>query len=32
VDINRKMLADMAVRDPAAFEQLAEVAKKSLQP
>jgi large subunit ribosomal protein L20 len=32
VDINRKMLADMAVRDPMAFEQLAEVAKKSLQP
>src|SRR3954454_11036371 len=30
VDINRKMLADMAVRDPAAFEQMAEVAKKAL--
>jgi len=32
VEINRKVLADLAVRDPAAFEQLAEVAKKSLQP
>src|SRR5256885_14560868 len=32
VEINRKILADLAVRDPAAFEQLAEVAKKSLQP
>jgi len=30
VDINRKVLADLAVRDPAAFEQLAEVAKKAL--
>jgi large subunit ribosomal protein L20 len=30
VDINRKVLADIAVRDPAAFEQLAEVAKKAL--
>ena len=30
VDINRKLLADLAVRDPAAFEQLAEVAKKAL--
>ena len=30
VDINRKMLADLAVRDPAAFGELAEVAKKSL--
>ena len=30
VEINRKILADLAVRDPAAFEQLAEVAKKAL--
>ena len=30
VEINRKMLADIAVRDPAAFSELAEVAKKSL--
>ena len=30
VEINRKVLADIAVRDPAAFEQLAEVAKKAL--
>jgi large subunit ribosomal protein L20 len=30
VEINRKMLADLAVRDPAAFSELAEVAKKSL--
>jgi large subunit ribosomal protein L20 len=30
VDINRKVLADLAVRDPAAFGELAEVAKKSL--
>ncbi|HEX9692082.1 MAG TPA: 50S ribosomal protein L20 [Gemmatimonadales bacterium] len=29
VDINRKMLADLAVRDPAAFGELAEVAKNS---
>jgi large subunit ribosomal protein L20 len=28
VEINRKMLADLAVRDPAAFAQLAEVAKQ----
>src|SRR5256886_15174456 len=27
VEINRKVLADLAVRDPAAFQQLAEVAK-----
>jgi large subunit ribosomal protein L20 len=27
VDVNRKLLADMAVRDEAAFAQLAEVAK-----
>jgi large subunit ribosomal protein L20 len=30
VEINRKILADLAVRDPAAFGELAEVAKKSL--
>jgi large subunit ribosomal protein L20 len=30
VEINRKLLADLAVRDPAAFGELAEVAKKSL--
>ena len=30
VEINRKVLADLAVRDPGAFEQLAEVAKKAL--
>jgi large subunit ribosomal protein L20 len=29
VEINRKMLADIAVHDPAAFSELAEVAKKS---
>ncbi len=27
VDLNRKVLADIAVRDPAAFTELAEVAK-----
>lgn len=30
VEMNRKMLADLAVSDPAAFQALAEVAKKSL--
>ena len=30
VEINRKLLADLAVRDPGAFQQLAEVAKKAL--
>ena len=30
VEINRKMLADLAVRDSVAFGELAEVAKKSL--
>ncbi len=30
VEINRKELADLAVHDPAAFGELAEVAKKSL--
>lgn len=29
VEINRKMLAELAVRDPAAFGELAEVAKAS---
>jgi len=30
VEINRKLLADLAVRDPGAFGALAEAAKKSL--
>ena len=30
VEVNRKVLADLAVRDPGAFEQLAEVAKQAL--
>jgi large subunit ribosomal protein L20 len=30
VDVDRKVLADLAVRDPAAFASLAEVAKKQL--
>jgi large subunit ribosomal protein L20 len=30
VEINRKVLADLAVRDPAAFAELTEVAKKAL--
>jgi large subunit ribosomal protein L20 len=30
VDINRKMLSEMAVNDPGAFRELAEVAKKKL--
>lgn len=29
VEINRKLLADLAVRDPSAFSQLAEVAKSA---
>ena len=29
VEINRKLLADLAVRDPVAFGELAEVAKKT---
>jgi large subunit ribosomal protein L20 len=29
VEVNRKVLADIAVRDPGAFTQLAEVAKKA---
>ncbi|MGH8945564.1 MAG: 50S ribosomal protein L20, partial [Acidimicrobiia bacterium] len=28
VDINRKMLADLAVNDPAAFARLVEVSKQ----
>jgi len=28
VEVNRKILADMAVRDPIAFSQLVEVAKE----
>ena len=30
IEVYRKMLADLAVHDPAAFGELAEVAKKSL--
>lgn len=30
VEVNRKMLADLAVRDSAAFGELAELAKKNL--
>ena len=30
VEVNRKMLADLAVRDPAAFGALAEVAKSNV--
>lgn len=30
-EINRKMLADLAVRDPKAFAEVAEVAKKALE-
>src|ERR1044072_1535293 len=30
VEVNRKILADLAVRDPQAFEKLAEAAKKAL--
>ncbi len=29
IEVNRKMLADLAIRDPAAFSELAEVAKQS---
>jgi len=32
IEIDRKVLADLAVRDQAAFGQLAEKAKASLQP
>ena len=31
VDINRKMLADLAIRDPEAFAHIAETAKDQLQ-
>jgi large subunit ribosomal protein L20 len=31
VEVDRKVLADIAVRDPAAFEQLVGVAKAGLQ-
>jgi len=31
VEINRKVLADLAVNDPATFTSLAEVAKRSLE-
>ena len=31
-DVNRKMLADLALRDPEAFAQIAGRAKESLQP
>jgi large subunit ribosomal protein L20 len=30
VEIDRKMLADMAVREPAAFSKLATIAKKEI--
>ncbi len=30
VEVNRKMLADLAVRDPQGFTQLAEIAKKEV--
>lgn len=30
VDINRKVLSDIAISDPAAFSELAELAKKSV--
>ncbi len=30
IDINRKMLSEIAVRDPDAFKDLAEIAKKEL--
>lgn len=32
VEVNRKMLADIAMRDPAAFAQIAETAKRELEP
>lgn len=31
VEINRKVLADMAIADPQAFEQLVEVARSAAQ-
>jgi large subunit ribosomal protein L20 len=30
VEVNRKVLADLAITDPTAFEQLAETAKSKL--
>ena len=30
IDINRKMLSEMAISDPAAFTSLCETAKKAL--
>jgi large subunit ribosomal protein L20 len=32
VELDRKVMADIAVRDSAAFGQLVEVAKQALQP
>ena len=32
IDINRKMLSEIAIHDPKAFAELVEVAKKQLQP
>lgn len=32
VEVDRKILAELAVNDPTAFTQLAEVAKQSLEP
>ena len=32
VDVNRKMLADLAMRDPQAFAQIAETARQQLEP
>jgi large subunit ribosomal protein L20 len=32
VEVNRKMLADLAMRDPQAFTQITETAKKHLEP
>lgn len=31
IEINRKMLSEMAIHDPAGFAQLAETAKKAIQ-
>jgi large subunit ribosomal protein L20 len=31
IEINRKMLSEMAVHDPAGFAQLAETAKKAVE-
>ena len=32
VEVNRKVLADLAVRDPAAFSRIAETAKSAVSP